>query len=198
MDAAGATFFGCCYCRRSPNKISEKETHMLEGKILSALNDQLNAEFFSAYQYLAISAYFEDKGLKGFAHWMRMQYEEELIHASKIFDYINNRDGRVILQAIGEPVPELDSPVAAFEFALQCERNMSEKIYHIVDLSLAAHDHGTHAFLQWFVNEQVEEEAMVRDIVQNLEMVMESRDGLFLMDRDLAQRQAEVGGQAIE
>ncbi len=171
---------------------------MLDEKIQAALNEQLNAEFFSAYQYLAISAYFENKGLRGFAHWMRMQYEEELVHASKIFDYINNRDGRVVLKAIGEPVPEVDSPVAAFEFALEGERNLSEKIYNLVDLSLAVRDHGTHSFLQWFVNEQVEEETLVRDIVQNLSLVIESRDGLFLMDRDLAQRQADLGNQAIQ
>ena len=163
---------------------------MLSEKVQDALNDQLNAEFFSAYQYLALSAYFEDRGLKGFAHWMRVQYEEELVHADKIFDYVNNRDGRVVLKTVAEPMSSFESAVAAFAFALASERDLSDKIYGLVDLALAAHDHGTHAFLQWFVNEQIEEESLVRDIVHNLALVIDSRDGIFLMDRDLAQRQA--------
>ena len=166
---------------------------MLSENIQQALNKQLNAEFLSAYTYLSVAAYFEGLDLNGFAHWMKIQYQEELMHAERIYTFINDRDGRVLLQALDTPQSEWDSPLAAFKFALEGERALSEKIYAVVDAALAERDHATHTFMQWFVNEQVEEEAIVRDIVSDMERVSESRDGLFLMDRDLAGRSSQQG-----
>jgi len=169
---------------------------MLSEKVQIALNKQINAEFYSAYSYLALAAYFEGLDLNGFAHWMKVQYQEELVHADKIYVYVNNRDGRVKLQPIGAPQYEWESPLDAFKFALANERKLSEDIYGVVDMALAERDHATHSFMQWFVNEQVEEEAIVRDIVSDIERVIESKDGLFLMDRDLASRQPEKNPEA--
>ena len=164
---------------------------MLNEKLQQALNDQLNSEFASAYTYLSLAAYFEDLELNGFAHWMKIQYQEELMHAERVYAFINDRDGRVRLQAIAEPHSEWDSPLDAFKFALEGERALSEKIYAVVNEALAEGDHATHTFMQWFVNEQVEEEAIVRNIVSDMELIIESRDGLFLMDRDLAGRRPQ-------
>ena len=169
---------------------------MLSSKIQDTLNRQLKCEFQSAYTYLSLAAYFEDLDLNGFAHWMKVQYHEELMHAEKIYTFINDRDGRVALQALDSPQSEWDSPLVAFKFALDSERVLSEQIYEVVDVALEERDHATHAFMQWFVNEQVEEEAIVRDIVSDMERVIESRDGLFLMDRDLAGRQPQRGQES--
>ena len=164
---------------------------MLNEKLQQALNDQLNCEFSSAYTYLSLAAYFEDLDLNGFAHWMKIQYQEELMHAERVYAFINDRDGRVRLQAIDEPHSEWDSPLDAFKFALEGERALSKRIYAVVNEALAEGDHATHTFMQWFVNEQVEEEAIVRNIVSDMELIIESRDGLFLMDRDLAGRRPQ-------
>ena len=164
---------------------------MLSEKLQQSLNDQLNSEFFSAYTYLSLAAYFEDLDLNGFAHWMKLQYQEELMHAEKVYAFINDRDGRVYLQALAAPHSEWDSPLAAFKYALERERDLSERIYAVVDDALAERDHATHTFMQWFVNEQVEEEAIIRDIISDMERIAESRDGLFLMDRDLAGRKPQ-------
>ena len=166
---------------------------MLSEKIQQALNDQLNSEFFSAYTYLSLAAYFEDLELNGFAHWMKIQYHEELMHAEKIYAFVNDRDGRVRLQAVAAPQIEWNSPLEAFKFALEAERALSDRIYEVVDAALAERDHATHTFMQWFVNEQVEEEAIVRQIVSDMELIIESRDGIFLMDRDLAGRKGQSG-----
>ena len=167
---------------------------MLSEKIQQALNDQLNSEFSSAYTYLSMAAYLEDLELNGFAHWMKIQYQEELMHAERIYAFINDRDGRVRLQALAAPQGDWDSPLDAFKFALEGERALSERIYEVVDEALAERDHATHTFMQWFVNEQVEEEAIVRNIVSDMELIIESRDGLFLMDRDLAGRKPQSEG----
>ena len=164
---------------------------MLSEKLQQALNDQLNSEFYAAYTYLSLAAYFEDLDLNGFSHWMKIQYQEELMHAEKVYAFINDRDGRVKLQVVAAPPSEWDSPLAAFKFALQSERALSGRIYSVVDEALAERDHATHTFMQWFVNEQVEEEAIIRDIVSDLERIADSRDGLFLMDRDLAGRKPQ-------
>ena len=162
---------------------------MISPKIQEALNKQLNEEFNSAYYYLSVAAYFEDVDLRGFAHWMKLQYQEELVHADKVYIFINDRDGQVVLQPIAAPCAQWDSPLDAFESALKNEQGLSQKIYEVVDQALQERDHATHTFMQWFVNEQVEEEAIVRDIVRDLKMIGDSKDGLFLMDRDLAGRQ---------
>jgi ferritin len=161
---------------------------MLDGKMQDALNGQLNAELYSAYLYLSMSAFYESQDLRGFANWMRVQFQEELAHAMKFYDHVNQRDGRVTLQAVKGPTLEWDSPRAPFEAAYQHEQKISGMINELADLAIQLRDHATHNFLEWFVAEQVEEEAAVKEIVQKLKLVGDSGEGLFLIDRELGQR----------
>ncbi len=161
---------------------------MLSEKMLSALNDQINAELYSSYLYLSMAAYFEDKGLPGFAHWMKAQAVEELGHAAKFFEYVHERGGRVHLEQIEKPPTEWNSPEAAFEAVLKHEVHVTGLINKLVDLALEEHDHATNNFLQWFVSEQVEEEASVNEVLQRLKLALEARQGLFMLDRELAAR----------
>ncbi len=161
---------------------------MLSEKMQKALNDQVNAELFSFYLYLSMAAYFEAENLPGFATWMRMQADEEMIHAMKFFDYINERNGRVNLGAIEAPKTEWDSALAAFEEALEHEKYISGRINDLVALAIAENDHATNSFLQWFVDEQVEEEASVDAVVQDLRRVADFPPGIFMMDRELGTR----------
>lgn len=166
---------------------------MISDKMQEALNRQINQEYQSAFTYLALSAYFESVDLRGCAYWMRVQYEEELMHATKIYDYVHDRDGEVNLTAVAGPECDPQAPLAAFELALAGEQALTGKIYDLVDLSHAERDHATHTFLQWFVSEQVEEEDIIRDIVKDLTRLGDSSDGLFMLDRELGQRQPQAG-----
>lgn len=162
---------------------------MLSEKMQEALNNQLNWELYSGYVYLSMSAYFESLNLKGFANWMRVQEGEEKMHAMKFFNFITERRGRVLLQAIGAPNVEWDSPLAALEEAFHHEQGVTQRIHQLVDLALAESDHATNAFLQWFVTEQVEEESSVDEVAQKLKLMQDAPGGLFMLDRELAQRQ---------
>jgi ferritin len=161
---------------------------MLTDKMQKALNEQINAEYYSAYLYLSMSAYFESKGLKGFANWMRVQYQEELTHAEKIYDFVNEREGRVVLAEIKTPPQDWSSPLAAFEDALEHERKVSAMINELVNLSLEEKDHATNNFLQWFVAEQVEEEASVGEVRDQIRLAGETGGGMFMIDRELGTR----------
>ncbi len=161
---------------------------MLNEKVEEALNKHLNAEFYSAYLYLSMAAYFHSANLDGLANWMRVQVQEELAHTMKFFDYINERAGRVVLTAVEGPPSEWDSPLAVFEDAYRHEQHVTSLINGLVDLALEMRDHGTNNFLQWFVAEQVEEEASVDEVVQKLKLVGDDPNGLFMIDRELAQR----------
>jgi ferritin len=163
---------------------------MLSDKMRKALDKQINAEFISAYEYLGLSAYFEATNLRGFAHWMRVQYLEERLHAMKIFDYVHERGGQVGLLPVPAPKFKVDSPLAAFEHALEAERRMSGNIYALVELAAKERDYATHHFLQWFVGEQVEEEKIANEIVQHLNLIGDNKSALYLMDRELAGRGA--------
>ena len=163
---------------------------MISEKMQKALNDQINAEFFSAYLYLAMAAYFEEKNLSGFAHWMEVQYEEESEHAMKIYKYINNRGGRVQLNAIEKPQAEWDSPLMAFEAAYKHEQYITGRINDLMKLAVELNDFTTQSFLQWYLDEQVEEEANVDEIVQSFQLMGNDKRGLFMLDRELKQRQA--------
>ncbi len=165
----------------------------LDSKLNEALNQQINEEFYSAYLYLAMAAYCEAEDLAGFAHWMHQQYREELTHAEKIYAYVNDRDGRVSLQAIKEPPSSWDSPLALFETALEHEQHITACIHKLADLCQTRQDHATAVFLQWFINEQVEEEKTTRAIIQDLKLVKNSADGIFMINRELAQRVPEAG-----
>lgn len=161
---------------------------MLSEKMIKALNDQVNAELYSAYIYLAMSAYFEDLNLPGAASWMRHQAEEEVEHAMKFFDFINERRGRVVLSAVDRPQAEWESPLAAFEEAFKHEQYVTGRIHSLVELAQAEKDFATASFLTWFVDEQVEEEASVDAIVERLRLIEGAKHGLFMIDRELAQR----------
>jgi ferritin len=161
---------------------------MIDEKMQDALNNQLNAELYSAYLYLSMSAYFHSVNLGGFANWMRVQAQEELTHAMKFYDYVNERGGRVTLHAVEAPPSEWDSPLAVFEHVYQHEQKVTGMINKLVDLAVEARDHATNNFLQWFVSEQVEEEASADEVVQRLKLVGDDPSGLFMIDRELAQR----------
>ena len=161
---------------------------MISGKIQEALNNQINEELFSSYLYLAMSSHFQETDLPGFSTWMRVQAQEELMHAMKIFDFIIERGGRVNLQSVKEPTHVWDSPLAAFEAAYEHERHITSCIDELVDLARENRDHATEIFLQWFVTEQVEEEASVSHIIAKLKRVKEDGRGLMMIDQELAKR----------
>ncbi|NPU95851.1 MAG: ferritin [Candidatus Omnitrophica bacterium] len=161
---------------------------MLNPKLLNAFNNQINAELYSAYFYLSIAGYFESMNLKGFARWMRVQAQEEAGHAMKFYSYIFDRGGNVSLAAIDAPPGEFASPLAAFEDVLKHEQKVTRMIYDLVDLATAEKDHASNAFLQWFVSEQVEEEATATEVVEKLKMIGDNKNGLFMMDQVLGRR----------
>ena len=154
----------------------------------AALCDQINAELYSSYLYLSMSAYLESQNLKGAAHWMRIQAQEELAHVGKFFDYVHERNGRVTLGLIEAPPASWESALAAFEQAYQHEVHVTERVNKLVDLSRELSDHATYQMLQWFVAEQVEEESNVDGVVQELRLVGSEGHGLLLVDRQLATR----------
>lgn len=161
---------------------------MLKQPIEKALNEQIQAELYSSYLYYAMSAYLETKGLPGAASWMRVQALEEVTHADKIFKYINDRGGRVQLAQIDAPQAEWSSPLAAFEAAYGHEVTVTERINKLVDIAREHSDHSTYNFLQWFVAEQVEEEATASEIIDKLKLTETGGGGMFILDRDLATR----------
>lgn len=157
-------------------------------KIEDALNKHINLELYSSYAYLSMSSFFQAQNLPGFAHWMLLQSEEERTHAMKFFSYINDRGGRVILSAIEKPETSWNNPLDVMKAALNAEQTVATKINDLVELSLSLKDHATYNFLQWFVSEQVEEEASIRDIISQLEMIENSKSALFLLDKELNKR----------
>ena len=161
---------------------------MISEKIQQAFNDQINAETHSAYLYWSMVAYFESINLTGFASWMRCQAQEEMVHATKFFDFINERGGRVRLTAIEAPATEWDSPLAAFEAAYTHEQYITGRINDLVKLAREENDHAAEIFLQWFVTEQVEEEASADEVVQQLKLMAGAPGGLFMLDRELGPR----------
>ena len=161
---------------------------MLKEKIQTACNKQLNAETFSAYLYWSMSAYFESMNLKGFASWMRVQALEEMTHAEKFFRFVSERGGRVELAAIDGPATQWDSPLAAFEGAYKHEVMVTGLINALMDLAVAESDHAAAIFLQWFVSEQVEEEASADEVIQKLKLIGKDSASLFMLDQELGQR----------
>lgn len=161
---------------------------MLNEKILKALNQQLNLELSSSYEYLAMSAFFELSDLSGFASWMRIQSQEENAHASKIFDYILLTNGKVELAQINAPSFVYKSPKDAFEATYKHEQKVTASIHNLVGLAIETKDYATNNFLQWFVNEQVEEEANALKILERIKMIEDSKGGLLYLDKELGKR----------
>ena len=161
---------------------------MLSKKMLKALNGQVNAEWYSAYLYVSMAAYFEDMNLKGFANWMSVQAQEEQAHGQMFYNQINDRRGRVTLAAIAAPPTTWDSPLKVFEHVLEHEQMVTGLINKLVDLAQAESDHASRNFLQWFVAEQVEEEANADAIMRQLALVGDNPHALLMLDRELATR----------
>jgi ferritin len=161
---------------------------MISEKMQAAINDQINAELYSGYLYLAMSAFYQDKNLPGFAHWMQVQAREELIHGMLLYTYLNNRSGRVELQAIDSPPAEWPNVAKPFEDAYEHETKVTARINNLVDLAMQEKDHATVTFLAWFVDEQVEEEASADAVVKQLKLIGGEGNGLFMIDRELGTR----------
>ncbi len=161
---------------------------MLKEKMLNALNEQINAEQYSALLYLSMSAWFSDKGLPGFANWMYIQYQEEFTHANKLFNYVVERGEKPMLKAIDQMPVEWDGIIEIYEATLKHEQLVTSLIDNLVDVAIEVKDHATQSFLQWFVDEQVEEEANVTEILDNLKLIDGQGNGIFMLDREMRTR----------
>lgn len=160
----------------------------MKKKMEKAFNKQVNAELYSSYLYLAMESYFQSISLTGFAKWMRGQVQEEMFHGIKIYDYVHERGGRAQFDAIEKPVTQWDSALAAFEHILAHEKKVTALINDLIDVAIEARDHAAKAFLDWFIIEQVEEEATVGEIVDRLRLIGDDTSGLFYLDAELAKR----------
>ncbi|CCH47490.1 ferritin [Pseudodesulfovibrio piezophilus] len=160
---------------------------MLSEKVEAALNEQMNWEIYSAHIYLSMSSHFAEEGLGGFAAWMYAQYQEEMFHAMRFFNYINEAGGRAVLGTIEAPQTSWEKPLAAFQDALEHEQGVTARINALADLAVEEKNHAVGIFLQWFISEQIEEEDTVGDIVGKLKLVGDG-GGLFMLDRDLGTR----------
>lgn len=164
---------------------------MLKEQIQAAINDQINAELYSGYLYQSMAAYFENKGLDGFAQWMKAQAKEEQFHAEKFYNYVNERGGRVIFTAIDAPPSDWDSTLTVFEDTLTHEEAVTERINNLVHLALEQKDQATYNMLQWFVEEQVEEENNVSHVIDQLHLIGDEKQGgtgILILDREMGQR----------
>jgi ferritin len=161
---------------------------MISKRLEKELNKQLNAELYSAYLYLSMSAFLASKNLSGFSHWMKLQFEEEQQHAMKFFQYIIDRGGRVELEKISAPKKEWKDVLDVFDNVVKHEAKVTEMINNLVNIALEEKDHATVAMLQWYVSEQVEEEATVGDIYDQLSLIDGKGAGLFMLDREAKQR----------
>lgn len=161
---------------------------MLSKKMETAINKQINQEFYSAYMYLSMAAYFAEKNLNGFSHWMRIQFSEELSHAGKLFDYLIERDGSVVLSNVKAPPRTWSSIKAAVAAAYKAEVDNTRQINEIMDLAFKERDHATRVILQWFVEEQVEEEASALNLVEQVKLAGSEPSAVMIIDRELAAR----------
>jgi ferritin len=161
---------------------------MISKKVVQALNKQVNNEIYSAYLYLSMSSYTNYLGLKGAANWFMVQYQEEMVHAMKIYDYVNSQGNHAQLAPIAAPPAEYGTLLSMFEQTLKHEQFITNCINELMDLAIKEKDHATQIFLQWFVTEQIEEEGNDNDIIAKLKLVGDSPQGLMMVDRDLAAR----------
>lgn len=167
---------------------------MLSKKMETAINHQINLEIQSALQYLQMSAYFSSANLNGFAHWMRVQYQEELVHANKLFDYVIRRDGVVSLDAIAAPPKTWKSTLAACQAGYQAEVNNTKQINALMDQAIKENDHATRVILEWFIEEQVEEENSANNLIEQVKLADNAPGAILLLDRELGGRQPEKEG----
>ena len=160
----------------------------ISDSMVAAINDQIKAEFDSAYIYLAMSAYFKAEGLDGMAHWMKKQYTEEIEHAEKFIDYLYERGARVIIPDIAKPKDNYSDALEAFKTAYAHEQYVTSRIYKLVDLAISEKDYATQSMLKWYVDEQMEEEDNTSSIVSKLEYLGADKHGVYVVDRELASR----------
>lgn len=161
---------------------------MIKKEMQDAINQQIVREMYSSNLYLSMASYYSSINLNGFANWMHVQAEEEMVHAMKFFDYLLTRGGRPIIGAINAPQTDWDNPVSAFESALDHEKKVTSWIYELMDLSIELKDHATSSLLQWFIDEQVEEEATTGEIVDRMKLIDDSKGALFFLDNELKTR----------
>ncbi len=161
---------------------------MLSERLQKALNDQVNYEFYSAYTYLAMAAYAESEDLGGFANFFKVQYEEELFHAMKFYNYINQMDGRVVIEAMKKPQVEYESVLHLFEAGYEHEKTVTSKIYNLANIATEEKEHATLSLLQWFIDEQVEEEQNFNTIIKKLKRIESNPAALYMLDEELATR----------
>lgn len=161
---------------------------MINEKVAKVLIEQVNKELYSAYLYLSMSAYFSDLGLLGFANWMRVQVQEEQAHAMLIYDFLINRGERVILSSIDSPPGDWKNPLMVMEKVLEHEVYVTSLINNIVSVAEEAKDRATMSYMNWFIDEQVEEEANAQDIISKLKLIGDDKSALYLLDKDLSTR----------
>lgn len=161
---------------------------MISPKMLEALNAQVNEELYSAYLYLAMSAHCESHTYKGFATWLRVQFQEEQLHALKLIDHVLDRDGQLSLKQISAPPAEFGTPGQLFEAVLAHERHVTDRVHKLHDLAVAEHDVAAQVFMQWYVTEQVEEEARALEIVDKLKMIGDRAGGALYLDKEFGKR----------
>jgi ferritin len=168
---------------------------MLSKKMEAAINHQINLEIHSALQYLQMSAYFSSANLNGFAHWMRVQYQEELVHANKLFDYVIARDGDVTLETVAAPPKAWKSTLAALQAGYQAEVNNTKQINALMDSAIKENDHATRVILEWFIEEQVEEENSALNLIEQVKLADGAPGAILLLDRELGVRQPDPAGK---
>ena len=156
---------------------------MIYETVQNAINEQIKNELYSAYLYLAMTAHFEAKSLPGFAKWMRRQSEEEVEHAMRLFDYLNERGGRVILGAIDQPPIEFGTVLEVFEMVLEHEQKVTALIHQLYETALEANDYATQVMLHWFIDEQVEEESNAGMMVEQLRMADGHKAAILQLDQ---------------
>ena len=161
---------------------------MINDKMTQKLNEQIQKEFFSAYFYLAMQAYFTSQNLDGFANYFRVQIQEERDHALAFFNYIGKIGGKIFLEEIQQPQNDFASPREIFELALKHEQFITQSIYDLMDTAVEVKDHTTQIFLQWFITEQTEEEENMSRVLNKLKLIKEDGAGLLMLDNELAQR----------
>jgi len=161
----------------------------MDKKLQKAFNDQIKNELYSAYIYLAMAAYFETKNLPGFAHWMKVQYKEEVSHAMKMFEFLNDRGVRVLLQSIAQPTLEYSSALEVFEETLKHEKKVTALINALYELAKQVNDNASSVFLHWFISEQVEEEKNASQIIETLKIAKPEGPALIMLDRELLKRE---------
>lgn len=160
----------------------------MDKKLYEVMNEQVTKEFFSAYLYLSMAAYLENKGLSGMANWMKMQSQEEIFHGMKIFNYLNDRGEAVVLDAFEKPQTNFKSVRDVFEGALAHEQKVTASCNNVYSVALEVKDHAAVGFMQWFVDEQVEEESSVHDVLTKLNFIKEDSTGMLMLDKELGAR----------